>query len=168
MDIRRLTQDDAASFSLLRSTALTEEPMSFASSPEEHAKLDSDAIARRLSSSSDAFVLGAFTGQGELVGIVGVYRQAPAKHAHKAFMWGMYVAPPHRRRGTGRRLVEAAIHEAATLPGIELLCTSVFQAAAAARALYPSCGFISWGVQPRSAKVGSEYLAEEHFVLELE
>lgn len=141
--------------------------MSFATSLEEHVKLDKEAIAKRLAPSRDSFVLGALTGEDELIGIVGVYRQAPAKHAHKAFMWGMYVAPPHRRCGAGRRLVEAAIREAATLPGIELLRTSVFQAAVAARALYPSCGFISWGVQPRSAKVGSEYVAEEHFLLEL-
>lgn len=167
MDFRRLSQDDAPSFSLLRLKALREESSSFASSPEEHAKLDSEAIAKRLASSRDAFVLGAFTSQGELIGNVGVYWQAPAKHAHKAFMWGMYVAPPYRRRGTGRQLVEAAIQEAATMPGIELLCTSVFQAAAAARALYPSCGFLTWGVQPRSAKIGSEYVAEEHFFLEL-
>lgn len=141
--------------------------MSFATSPEEHAKLDKEVIARRLAPSRDSFVLGAWTGEGELIGIVGVYRQAPAKHAHKAYMWGVYVAPPHRGRGLGRRLVEAAIREAATLPDIEMLCTSAFQAAVAARALYPSCGFISWGVHPRSAKIGPEYVAEEHFLLEL-
>ena len=66
--------------------------MSFASSPEEHAKLDSDAIAVRLAPSSDAFVLGAFTGQGELIGIVGVYRQAPASRRSTSFWnWGRRV-----------------------------------------------------------------------------
>ena len=141
--------------------------MSFSSSAEEQAKLDVDAIGKRIAPSLDAFVLGAFDSGGELVGVVGVYRQAPAKHAHKAFMWGMYVSASHRGRGIGKQLVEAAIREATTLPGIELLCTSVFLSAPAARVLYPRCGFTSWGIQPRSAKIGYEYVAEEHFVLEL-
>lgn len=167
MEIRRLTPDDASSFSSLRLKALREEPMSFSSSPEEHAKFDLDSLGKRIAPSLDSFVLGAFDSTGELVGIVGVYRQAPAKHAHKAFMWGMYVSPSHRERGTGKKLLEAAIRETATLPRIELLCTSVFLSAPTARALYPRCGFTSWGIQPRSAKIGSEYVAEEHFVLEL-
>jgi RimJ/RimL family protein N-acetyltransferase len=167
MDIRRLTPDDAPLFSSLRLRALREEPMSFSSSPEEQAKADVESVGKRIAPSLDSFVLGAFESRGELIGIVGVYRQMPAKHAHKAFMWGMYVCPSHRGRGLGRQLVEAAIREAATLPGIEMLCTSVFLSAPAARALYPRCGFTSWGIQPRSAKIGGEYVAEEHFVLEL-
>jgi GNAT superfamily N-acetyltransferase len=167
MDIRRLTADDAPLFSPLRLRALREEPKSFSSSPEEQAKIDIESVGKRIAPSRDSFVLGAFDGSGELVGIVGVYRQMPAKHAHKAFMWGMYVCPSRRRRGIGRQLVETAISETASLPGIEMLCTSVFLSAPAARTLYPRCGFTSWGIQPRSARIVGEYVAEEHFVLEL-
>jgi GNAT superfamily N-acetyltransferase len=167
MDIRRLTPDDAPLFSSLRLRALREEPMSFSSSAEEQAKADVESVGKRIAPSLDSFVLGAFDSTGELVGIVGVYRQMPAKHAHKAFMWGMYVCPSRRGRGLGRQLVETAIREAATLPGVEVLCTSVFLSAPAARRLYPRCGFTSWGIQPDSARIGGEYVAEEHFVLEL-
>lgn len=79
----------------------------------------------------------------------------------------MYVSPAYRGRGNGRRLVQTAIAEAATLPGLEILCTSVFLTATAAHSLYASCGFMSWGVQPRSAKIGIEYVAEEHLFLDL-
>ena len=138
MDIRRLTPDDAHLFSPLRLRALREEPMSFSSNADEQAKPDVDFVGKRIAPSVDSFVLGAFDDGGELVGIVGVHRQMPAKHAHKAFMWGMYVRPSHRGRGIGRELVEAAIRQAATLPGIEVLCTSVFLSAPAARAPSPS------------------------------
>lgn len=167
MHIRRLNPDDASSFSALRSRALREEPMSFSSNEAEHAAISLDLVRQRLAPSLDSFVLGAFDREGKLAGVVGVYRQAPAKHSHKAFMWGMYVSPAFRRRGIGRQLVESAIAGAATLPGVEVLCTSVFLTAVAAHSLYPSCGFTTWGVQPRSAKIGSEYVAEEHFYLEL-
>lgn len=86
MEIRRLNPNDAPSFSALRSQALREEPMSFASSEAEHASLGIDLVRQRLTPSLDSFVLGAIDSEGALVGIVGVYRQAPAKHSHKAFM----------------------------------------------------------------------------------
>ena len=165
MQIRRLNPDDAQIFAVLRLRALQEEPMSFSSSPEEHAQLEVSSIEQRLASSPDSFVLGAFDDSGELAGMVGVYRQASVKYSHKAYLWGLYVAPGRREQGIGRRLVESAIEESATLPDVELLCTSVFLSAATARALYPSCGFVSWGVQPRSARIGAAYVCEEHFVL---
>jgi GNAT superfamily N-acetyltransferase len=99
--------------------------------------------------------------------MAGVLRESPAKHAHKAFMWGVYVEPEHRSQGLGKQLVRSAIQQVSRLPGVGLLCTSVFLSAPEARAIYLRCGSTSWGVEPRSAKVGGEYIAEEHLVLEL-
>ena len=48
MDIRRLNPDDASLFSRLHLRALSEEPMSFSSSPEEHAKFDIDSLGSEL------------------------------------------------------------------------------------------------------------------------
>ena len=54
MNIRRLNADDAASFSPLRLRAVQEEPMSFSSSPEEHASYDLASLGKRISPLRDS------------------------------------------------------------------------------------------------------------------
>ena len=168
MYVRLLNPADVEAFTRLRLRALREEPMSFSSDPEDQLSTSAEEIIRRLTPSANAFVLGAIDSNQQLVGMVGVFRETPAKHAHKAFMWGVYVAPEYRKRGLGERLVRAAIDQVPeALPGVQILGTSVFLSAPAARALYPRCGFVSWGIEARSAKVGGQYIAEEYFCIEL-
>jgi GNAT superfamily N-acetyltransferase len=72
------------------------------------------AIRRSLRSQSSSllrrngFVIGAFE-NGQLVGIAGLHREEQAKLSHKAVLWGVYVAPEARKRGTGRKLLARAI-----------------------------------------------------------
>ncbi len=61
MDIRRLNPDDASLFSRLRLRALSEEPMSFSSSPEEHAKFDIDSLGKRIAPSLEPICLERLT-----------------------------------------------------------------------------------------------------------
>jgi len=51
----------------------------------------------------DNAIFGAFDGQ-DLVGTVGLHRERGLKLAHKAVIWGVYVAPSFRQRGVGRLL----------------------------------------------------------------
>ena len=161
--IRKLAQEDALLYQAIRMESLRESPLSFASSPEEDTARDLMEVANILAPSEDAFVLGVQSGAA-LVGIAGVFRQSPMKHGHKAFMWGVYIQPSCRGEGLGERLVMSAIEQAELMPGIEALCTSVYLTAPAARALYARTGFSSWGIEPRSARIGGQHVDEEHFV----
>lgn len=167
MPIRVLTSRDSDAFSRLRLKALTEEPDSFSSSPADHVALSQEDLEHRLTPTHDSVVLGLFDSVGQLVGTAGVFRESPAKHAHKAFMWGVYVHPGLRGQGQGKALVRAAIEQAARMPQVELLQTSVFLTAPHARQLYLGCGFISWGQERLSAKVAGRYIDEEHLSLVL-
>ncbi|MFP2912549.1 GNAT family N-acetyltransferase [Pyxidicoccus sp. 3LFB2] len=82
------------------------------------------------------------------MGVVGVYRDAGRKQAHKAHVWGMYVLPEVRSRGIGRRLMVAAIEEARRMPGVERLLLTVAVGNAPAQKLYRALGFRTYGVEP--------------------
>lgn len=100
--------------------------------------------------------------------MVGVARASGSKRRHKAYVWGMYVAPRSRRRGVGRALLEAAIGCARAWPGVERLHLSVTSAAARARRMYEAAGFLVWGEEERALQWEGRFVDEAHLVLELD
>lgn len=146
MQIRPLDPADADAFQALRLSALCECPTAFASSYEEECEIPMSTVAERLTIRADRCVIGAFEG-GELVGNVGLRREEKRKLAHKAFIWGMYVAPAFRRQGIGRQLVAQAVAQAASMPGVRQLNLGVNAANAAAIALYEALGFQPFGLE---------------------
>jgi len=154
--IRVITEADVDAFRALRLRALAEEPEAFGASAEEFAATSLPDVAKRLQRTDDAFVLGAFL--PDLVGMVGLVREHGQKRAHKAFIWGMYVAPEARGQGIGRSLMTEALARAARLPGLEQLHLDVVSTNAAAIALYCSLGFTSYGTEPHALKLGDHYV----------
>ena len=55
------------------------------------------------------------------------------KLAHKAFIWGVYVAPAFRGRGLGRMLLECALARARSMSDLLQVTLGVNTANAAAR-----------------------------------
>ncbi len=167
MLIRALTPADAPAFRDLRVRALRDHPEAFGRTPEEVDTVEVIAERFRLDAGSDHdFALGAFAGE-TLVGVAGCHRESAVKHRHRAHIWGVYVAPEHRRTGLGRRLFTATIDRARSWPDLEALWLDVTTVNEAARALYASCGFRPAGTRPRSLKVGDRYYDEELMVLDL-
>ena len=117
MDVRVLDAEDAPAFQALRLDALRECPTAFSSSYEEERDLPLSLVAERLTPTPERAVFGAFEG-GALVGTTGLQRERARKLAHKAFVWGVYVAPPFRKRGAGRLLLREALAHAALMPGL--------------------------------------------------
>jgi len=146
VEIRALATEDAAAFQALRLEALRDSPTAFGSSCEAEAGRSLAEVAQRIRLSEDRAVFGAFSG-GELVGVVGIYREQNAKERHKAGLWGMYVSPAARRQGLGRRLVRAALDFAAARPGVSQVRLQVVTANEAAVSLYRSLGFETYGVE---------------------
>jgi ribosomal protein S18 acetylase RimI-like enzyme len=163
LNVRPLTASDAAAFQELRLRALQDCPEAFSSSYAEERGLALEEIATRLVPNEGRRVFGAFL-ERELVGVLGFQRETMRKLAHKAFIWGMYVAPAHRRNGVGRQLLAAALELAQSLPALRQVKVSVNSSNAAAVALYERVGFRGYGVEPNALLVNGELYDETQMV----
>jgi ribosomal protein S18 acetylase RimI-like enzyme len=80
----------------------------------------------------------------------------------------MYVAPELGRSGVGRALLRHLVAAAKRQSGLEQLVLTVTQSNDAARGLYESEGFRSFGIEPRAIRVDGRYYDKNHMVLMLE
>lgn len=168
MEIRVLGESDAEAWWHLRRLALQDEPHSFAESMEEHeAKPIQQAREFFRENGPDNFVVGYFE-DGQLAGMAGFYREKHAKFRHKGTIWGVYVRRESRRKGVARAVLNEIIGRVRTNPGIEQILLIVAATQDKARSLYEALGFRKYGVEPRSLKIGSEYVDDELMVLFLD
>jgi ribosomal protein S18 acetylase RimI-like enzyme len=164
--IRPLTAADAAAFRDLRNEALGRHPDAFMTSLEEGLATPVEKLATRIGSAdSDNFVFGAFTDDGAMVGYVGFERESRAKARHKGKIVGMYVHPALRGSGAGRALMQAALARACDIEGLRIIVLTVTDGNDAARLLYESCGFDTFGIEPDAMFVEGRYFAKRHMVL---
>ena len=152
--VRRLRPDEAAAFREIRLEALRSSPESFGASFEVEEAKPLEWFAERLSSFE---VFGACRG-GDLLGVAGFGTYSGPKLAHKGFLWTMFVRPHARRRGVGRRLVEAVIERAGR--SVEVLLLTVTNSNTPARRLYVGLGFDEYGIERRGLKVDGRYYDE--------
>jgi ribosomal protein S18 acetylase RimI-like enzyme len=161
MDIRLLTEHDAAAWWHLRLEALRNDSASFADSAEEHLTKTVEAARQRLGASdAQNFVVGVFE-DGELAGTAGFYRAAHLKERHKAHVWGVYIRPQSRGKGAARAMMQELIRRARQIEGLEQVLL-IASAHLPARKLYESLGFQGYGVEPRSLKLASENSGTEY------
>jgi ribosomal protein S18 acetylase RimI-like enzyme len=167
LETRVLTERDAVAYWNLRLEALEQEAEAFAESAEEHRATPVElAAARLLQADAAGFVMGAFV-CGELIGMAGFYREKHLKARHKGKIWGVYVRVNFRRQGIGRALLAALLQTLETLPGLEEVSLTVSARQVAAKTLYRSLGFETFGVERRALKIGDQYFDEEYMVLRL-
>ncbi len=166
MEIRFLSPDDAGEWLRLRLEALQCDPEAFSASLEEYQALSIGEVKRRLWSSADACVAGAFEGNN-LIGMAGLYRDQGPKTRHKGRIWGVYVTASKRGQGVGRRLMEALLDRAAHIPGMQQVLLSVTSTQQPAVALYRSLGFEVFGTEPRALKVDGRLIDEHYLVRQL-
>lgn len=165
MEIRPLTAADAEAWWNLRLEMLRNDPESFADSAEEHENTTLEKARARLSASDAAsnFVLGFFD-HGQLAGTVGFFRRHHSKERHKGHIWGVYMRPQSRGKGAARTLMQEVIRCARKIEGLEQI-TLVASAHLPARRLYEALGFQAYGVEPKSLKIGTEYVDDVLMVL---
>jgi GNAT superfamily N-acetyltransferase len=166
MTIRLLTPDDVVAFQALRLAALQDMPTAFGASFEEEVALPRAVFEARLAPKRDRGAFGAFEGDA-LVGLVALGREAMGKYAHKALVWGLYVAPAHRGRGLGRALLAQALSLARSVPDVLQVNLCVNAGNAGAIRLYTSMGFAVYGHEPGAMQVDGRLHDELHMALQL-
>mgnify|MGYP000010474177 CR=1 FL=1 len=113
-----------------------------------------------------SIALGAFDGDA-LVGTVTVEFSAKPKTRHKALIIGMFVHASARRSGAARALLQAALAAARARPGVLLVTLTVTEGNTPALALYESCGFHAFGVEPMAIATPAGYRGKVHMALQL-
>ncbi|XUW93120.1 GNAT family N-acetyltransferase [Burkholderia sp. M6-3] len=164
MRVRLLCTEDASSFHSLRLCGLSEAPTSFASSYEEEADRSAEVIEAQLATRNDRGIFGAFEGS-RLIGIAGLGRENRRKLNHKAFLWGVYVAPDMRGLGVSRKLVTEVLTFARSIPDITQVNLTVNANNPAAIRLYTSLGFEQFGREHNSLMVDGHMYDEVHMSL---
>jgi len=144
--MRLLTPADTDAWFHLRLSALADSPHSFYVALEEERSRGIAEWRKRFDKpTTEGFVVGSFDG-AQLVGNVGVFRDDGAQGQHKAMIWGVYVAPGHRRQGWGVAMLREAMAQARRV-GIEKLLLGVDATNAPARAAYEAVGFREYGLE---------------------
>ena len=160
--IRQLESTDVESYAHLRQQALLGSPLAFGSSPADDVAKTVEDSRELLGRQDQGAVFGSFSDE-QLVGTVGINRPTKPKSAHKAHIWGMYVAAENRRQGRGAVLVNAAIAHARKLDGVDWVEIGVTSAAPHARRLYEKMGFVLWGTEPEVLRYEGE-ATDLHFL----
>ncbi|MDO8064848.1 GNAT family N-acetyltransferase [Janthinobacterium sp. SUN206] len=162
--IRLLTQADTAAFCALRLRAILDSPSSFSSSREDELARTPEEHVQRIADGPLHRAFGAFDGE-RLVGFAGLRRESMRQLSHKALLWGVFVDVAQRGKGVARRLVNACIAQAEADPAVMQVHLSVNAENNAALGLYESLGFIAYGTEPRSMRVGELFYDEHHLAL---
>ncbi|MDN2714199.1 GNAT family N-acetyltransferase [Janthinobacterium sp. SUN120] len=162
--IRLLTPADTAAFCALRLRAILDSPSSFSSSREDELARTPEEHVQRIADSPLHRAFGAFDGE-RLVGLAGLRRESMRQLSHKALLWGVFVDVAQRGKGVARRLVNACIAQAEADPAVMQVHLSVNAENNAALGLYESLGFIAYGTEPRSMRVGELFYDEHHLAL---
>ena len=92
---------------------------------------------------------------------------AKPKTKHKAHLLGMFVMESARRLGAGRALVRAGLEAAAARSGIVVVTLTVTEGNASAIALYESCGFRTFGVEPMAIATPGGFKSKVYMWLQL-
>jgi ribosomal protein S18 acetylase RimI-like enzyme len=165
MELRLLTADDAEAFWHLRLEALRNDSPAFADSAEEHLQTTVEETSKLLSKSDPVtnFVVGAYEA-GKLIGAAGFFRRPNNKEHHKGHIWGVYVRPESRGKGVASAMMNEIVRRAREINGIEQI-TLVASANLPAQRLYKAMGFESYGIEPHSLKIGTEYVDDVLMVL---
>ena len=106
--IRPLTVDDNEEYRRLRLEALKSAPEAFAEAPEDFEKKTLSEIRGYISRSIafGGFIIGAFSNNGTMLGMIGLGRSNYNRLRHRGHIWGVYVTQSAQGNGIGENLLK--------------------------------------------------------------
>src|ERR1700761_2389508 len=108
--VRPLIISDLTPYYCFRLRGLKEHPDAFTSDHDDEAAKGPEFLRPRLCVRGDGnFLLGAFDGIGQIVGAVGLERNARRKESHTALLYGMYVPTELAGQGIGKLLLQELV-----------------------------------------------------------
>jgi RimJ/RimL family protein N-acetyltransferase len=161
IQVRNIQFTEIERFWQLRLEALKTNPEAFGSSYEESAQLPKSEVENRFHNESDNYLLGAFTEDGQLVGMMGFMREQRIKLRHKGMIWGVYVTPNFRGKGIAKQLLTEIIKRGKELEGLKQINLAVVSSNLAAIALYKKLGFETYGLERNAIVVNGRGYDEE-------
>jgi ribosomal protein S18 acetylase RimI-like enzyme len=167
MNVARLAASDAKRHRTLMLHAYASAADAFTSTPEERAAEPESWWVRRIDDPKGLSQAFGATHNGELVGTVTIEFAAKPKTRHKAHLIGMFVSEAARGLGAGRALVNAALVAAQSRSGVLVVTLTVTEGNTPAIALYESCGFRTFGVEPMAIATPSGFKSKVHMWLSL-
>lgn len=103
------------------------------------------------------FMLGAFEADAP-IGMLHLNRPNGEKFEHKAHIGAMYVVPEQRGKGIAKALILAALEKARAIPVLTVISLEVNAENQAAIKVYETCGFSSYGIEPKGLRSnGKDY-----------
>ncbi|RPK29679.1 GNAT family N-acetyltransferase [Paenibacillus xylanexedens] len=160
--IRNIQRDEADIYWSLRLEALKTHPEAFGASFELSIQLPMSEVQERIHNEPDDYILGAYTEEGTLAGMMGFKREYGLKLRHKGMIWGVYVAPPYRGSGLASRLLREVLDRGRHLEGIKQINLSVVTTNESARRLYERYGFEVYGIERNALEVHGQGYDEAH------
>ncbi|MEH7464013.1 GNAT family N-acetyltransferase [Bacillus thuringiensis] len=163
--IKMLTEVDAANYWDIRLEALQKNPEAYVTTYEEAIKKKEpiQEVIKNLQG-EHSYTFGAFDESNKLVGIVTLLTESRAALRHKGHIVGMYVSAQSRGRGYARNLINEVVKKAKQF-NVEQISLSVVSDNIAAKKLYQSIGFESYGLEKRALKMDEVYRDEEYMAL---
>ena len=157
---RKLVPDEWELFRDMRLRALLDAPDAFGATYATSATMDERAWRGWLTGDGWDATLASFVVEDDAAPVA--IATCAVFHAEPdvADLFSMWVAPPARGKGAGRRLVEAAVDHARDR-SCDRVILRVTVGNDAAAALYVSCGFVGTDTPPQPLREGSNVLTTE-------
>ncbi|MBO1580521.1 GNAT family N-acetyltransferase [Bacillus sp. XF8] len=163
--IRILYDLDAVQYWNLRLQALLINPEAFVTTYEEAIQQENpvEQVSQNLNSKT-SYTFGAFNEENQLLGVVTLLTEQKTAYKHKGHLVAMYVDHQSRGKGLAKGLIRALIEKARELK-IEQISLGVVSDNVAAKKLYQSMGFTTYGIEKKALKMNGVYRDDEHMVL---
>ncbi|MGQ8871267.1 GNAT family N-acetyltransferase [Paenibacillus sp. TSA_86.1] len=160
--LRNIRRDESDLYWPLRLEALRTHPEAFGASYELSSKLSMSEVQDRIHNEPDDYILGAYTFDGKLAGMMGFKREYGLKLRHKGVIWGVYVSPAHRGIGLASRLLSEILERGKHLENLKQINLSVVTSNVSAKRLYEGHGFETYGIERNALEVSGQGYDEAH------
>ncbi|WP_145328866.1 GNAT family N-acetyltransferase [Paenibacillus xylanexedens] len=161
-ELRNIQRDESDLYWPLRLEALKTHPEAFGASYELSSQLPVSEVKERIHNEPDDYILGAFTPEGMLAGMMGFKREYGLKLRHKGFIWGVYVSPAHRGNGLASQLLSEVLERGKHLENMKQINLSVVTTNVSAKRLYERYGFETYGIERNALEVNGQGYDEAH------